>query len=196
MESCYPNGSCRTAVTFPSFPLFPFLPFLLLLIARQSLVCMNRIASMMSIQPPKTGVNDVPATLFCMWKNLMTQRSNFTQSVLQRRGNPSAPRSPAAFCLVAYMTVCVRSVCYSANQPVIPLLLMWEVMLHATLSFTHQCSLCLCLYLSLPPRLSPRDCCFPVIEPLFRAAHRAGVFGMFTWIQAPRLLANAAPLFF
>lgn len=43
----------------------------------------------------------------------------------------------------------VRSVslCYSANQPLIPALLMWEVMLCVTLSFSHQCSLCLCLSL-------------------------------------------------
>lgn len=89
-----------------------------------------------------------------------------------------------------------RSLCYSANQPVIPVPLMWEVMLHVTLSFSHQCSLCLFLYLSLPLHLCLRDCCFSVIGPLFWLAHRACLLGLFTWIHASRLLANATPLFF
>lgn len=101
------------------------------------------------------------------------------------------------FCLAVYMAECgSRSLCYSANQPVIPVLLMWEVMLHATLSFSHQCSLCLWLYLSIPLHLYLRDCCFSVIGPLFRLAHRVSLLGMFTWIHASRLLANATPLFF
>lgn len=105
--------------------------------------------------------------------------------------------APWLFCLVVCTAECgSRSLCYSANQPVIPVLLMWEVMLHATLSFSHQCSLCLWLYLSIPLHLYLRDCCFSVIGPLFRLAHRVSLLGMFTWIHASRLLANATPLFF
>lgn len=103
----------------------------------------------------QTTVSVVPATLFCMQKNLMMQRSNLPQFVLQRRGNPSASSSPVALCLVVYTAEYgSRSLCYSANQSVIPVLLMWEVMLHATLSFSHQRSLCLCHYLSSSTSLS------------------------------------------
>lgn len=113
--------------------------------------CIHRLNSLRDQCPTwQTAASDVSAKLFCMWKNFLTQRSNFTQFVLQRRGNPSASRSPVAFCLVVYTAERgSRSLCCSANQPVIPVLLMWEVMLHATLSFSHQCSLCLCLYLFL-----------------------------------------------
>ena len=90
-----------------------------------------------------------------------------------------------------------RSLCYSVNQPVIPVLPMWEDDAPCdSIIFSSVPSLSGPLSLQLPLHACLRDCCFSLIGPLFWLTCRASLLGMFTWIHASGLLANATPLFF
>lgn len=127
----------------PSFLLSPAV----LVIPHITPACMCRI---WSVSHAQVALTDVPARWICMWKNLMTHGSNFW-AIFERRGVVSVCVLRSRGFFGFWFTECgSTSPCYSTNQPVIPVLLIWEAMLCATLSFSHQCSLCLHLYLSLP----------------------------------------------
>lgn len=182
--------SSRVILSFPVSPA-------VLLISHLSSVCMDWIASMINAHNTTNCCKWCPCQIILHVKEFDDTEEQFCTICTSEKRESVCILQPVAFCLVVYRAEwSSRSLCYSANQPVIPVLLMWEVMLHVTLSFSHQCPLCLCLYLSLPLNLRLRDCCFSVIGPLFWLARRASPLGLFTWIHASRLLANATPLFF
>lgn len=111
-------------------------------------------------------------------RGVWLHRGAIWRNLSLRDGEIRSPRLVASSLVASYVN---RLLCSSANQPLIPALApMWEVMLHASLSFSHQCLLCLCHYLPLPLHVCLRECCRSVIGPLFCLASGAGPLGLFT----------------